>query len=867
MENFEYKVSVIVPVYNCDQYIDSCMNSLLNQTLPINEFEIIFINDGSTDKSREKCEQYEKIYNNVVVVNKENGGVSSARNIGIKIAKGKYLLYLDSDDEITANTLEKVSSYFDSVYDNIDICTYKIVSIKNGVRQPLHFRYKYMNKTGYFDVNEYPYISQSPMNIMVKNGLNIYFDTSLTMGEDQKYISTIISRTGKIGYCNEAEYHYIKRDDGAVATRAYSYYMFEQRMALFKYLLDLAKEGNNLYMQSQILANWSWEITSDCVLPYHYDKEKYKEAIETIKDIVSEIDDELILKHPQIDNFYKHYLLALKNNYNRTLIVSNNNAQILAGDTKLYERNGMEIVINKVNIEDGAFQLLGFIKSPIFNYFPSKPQLYAIINKEVRCDINLFDSIHGCYKSKMKTNNFWGFSFEYSVQNIHELEFYVEIDGNMLNTFFYMMPSSNFNVNKNLKKIIRENIEISLDGNKFYFKKLSPDEVKIQETNKNSNYSREVLNLRTEAIEYRAQKRVWIYVDSYSVKKDNAYYQFQSDFYRNDGIERWYVIDGTEQYIDELFDEEQKKFIIKYGSRLHKMLYIAAEYILCSFSDYRPMIPFKNEEEQVMYRDIAKAKKIYLQHGVCHADLRYTQSAERYKVDKIVVSSQFEKDNFVNNYHYREQDIIPCGMPRYDHIDRTKKPLNRILFAPSWRSYLMERNNPGKREISESRLYNSEYFEKYMKFLTSEELNEILEENDLYLDAKLHQNMRDGLQYFEFTMPRVNLITDDVDVADYKLFITDISSYVFDYAYLDRAILYFMPDKEKFDSGMNHYRKLHIPLEKGFGPVTYEVEEVIDEIKKFIKNDFSFDDIYRNRMESFYLSMENCEESLYSYLK
>lgn len=867
MENFEYKVSVIVPVYNCDQYIDSCMNSLLNQTLPINEFEIIFINDGSTDKSREKCEQYEKIYNNVVVVNKENGGVSSARNIGIKIAKGKYLLYLDSDDEITANTLEKVSSYFDSVYEDIDICTYKIVSIKNGIRQPLHFRYKYFSKTGYFDVNEYPYISQSPMNIMVKNGLNIYFDTSLTMGEDQKYISTIISRTGKIGYCNEAEYHYIKRDDGAVATRAYSYYMFEQRMALFKYLLDLAKEGNNLYMRSQILANWSWEITSDCILPYHYDKEKYEEAIEAIKDIVSEIDDELILNHPQLDMFHKHYLLALKNNCNRTLIVSNNNAQILANNKTLYSRNGMEIVINKVTIEDGTFQLLGFIKSPIFNYFHKMPKLFAIINNEMRYDIKLFDSIHGCYKSKMKTNNFWGFWIEQDVENLNEIELFVELDGNIINTFFYMMPSSNFNVEKKLDKIIRENREIFLDKNKFYISELSVEAVRLQEINRNRNYSREVLNLRKEAIEYRLQKRVWIYVDSYSVKKDNAYYQFQSDFYRNDGIERWYVIDGTEQYIDELFDEEQKKFIIKYGSRLHKMLYIAAEYILCSFSDYRPMIPFKNEEEQVMYRDIAKAKKIYLQHGVCHADLRYTQSAERYKVDKIVVSSQFEKDNFVNNYHYREQDIIPCGMPRYDHIDRTKKPLNRILFAPSWRSYLMGRNNPGKREISESRLYNSEYFEKYMKFLTSEELNEILEENDLYLDAKLHQNMRDALQYFEFTMPRINLITDDVDVADYKLFITDISSYVFDYAYLDRAILYFMPDKEKFDSGMNHYRKLHIPLEKGFGPVTYEVEEVIDEIKKFIKNDFSFDDIYRNRMESFYLPMVNCQENLYNYLK
>lgn len=864
---FEYKVSVIVPVYNCEQYIDSCMNSLLNQTLPLREFEIIFIDDGSKDKSKDKCEQYEAIYDNVVLITKENGGVSSARNTGIKMARGKYLLYLDSDDKITSNTLENVTSYFDSVYDKIDICTYKIVSVKNGVRQPVHFRYKYLNETGCYDVNDYPYISQSHMNIVVKNGLKIYFDTNLTMGEDQKYISTVISLKGKIGYCNEAEYQYISREDGAIATKAYAYTMYEQRMNLYEYLLDLSKIGNSAYMKSEILANWYWEITSDCILPYHYPKEKFDNAILRIRSIVSQIDDDLILKHPQLDNFHKHYFLALKNNTDRTLLVENNKVQLLSGSGKLYERYGMEIIVNKVSIEDGDFQLLGFIKSPIFNYFPNKPQLYAIINKKIRHDIDLFESIHSCYKSKMKTNNFWGFLFECDAHILNEIELFVEIDGVVLNTFFYMMPSSNFNIEKKMKKIIRENIEITLEKNKLYLKVLNLDEIKKKELDRSSNYCREVQNLRNEAIEYREQKRVWIYVDSYSVKKDNAYYQFQFDFYRNDGIERWYVIDGNEQYIDELFDEQQKKCIVKYGCRLHKMLYTAAEYILCSFSDYRPIVPFKNEEEQSMYRDIAKAKKIYLQHGVCHADLRYTQSAERCKVDKIVVSSSFERENFIKNYNYRPQDIIPCGMARYDYIDRTKKPSNRILFAPSWRSYLMGRNNPGKREISETRLVNSEYFKKFINLLTSKVLNTILEENDLYLDAKLHQNMRDALQYFELDMPRINLVEGDVDVADYKLFITDISSYVFDYAYLNRAILYFMPDKEKFDSGMNHYRRLHIPLEKGFGPVVYETEAAIEEIKKYIENNFKVENLYKERMESFFLPLKNCEESLYNYLK
>ena len=99
------KVSVIVPVYNVEKYIEKCANSLINQTL--SDIEIIFVNDGSTDGSIQIIEQYENNFKEKVkCVSKDNGGLSSARNYGIPYATGEYIAFLDSDDYVELDMYE-----------------------------------------------------------------------------------------------------------------------------------------------------------------------------------------------------------------------------------------------------------------------------------------------------------------------------------------------------------------------------------------------------------------------------------------------------------------------------------------------------------------------------------------------------------------------------------------------------------------------------------------------------------------------------------------------------------------------------------------------------------------------------------------
>lgn len=101
-------ISVIVPVYNTKQYLPRCIDSNLNQSFT--DFEILLIDDGSTDESGRICDSYAVKDERILVFHKENGGVSSARNIGLKNAKGEWVCFLDSDDEMLSGGMQVIAN-------------------------------------------------------------------------------------------------------------------------------------------------------------------------------------------------------------------------------------------------------------------------------------------------------------------------------------------------------------------------------------------------------------------------------------------------------------------------------------------------------------------------------------------------------------------------------------------------------------------------------------------------------------------------------------------------------------------------------------------------------------------------------------
>lgn len=125
--------SIIIPVYNCEKYISDCLDSCLEQDLPPNEYEIICIDDGSTDQSPQILDAYEAEHENVKVIHKENGGASTARNAGINAATGKYIWFVDSDDLIQENVLSKLKNIIEK--HNVDAVYLKAYFFENRLTE------------------------------------------------------------------------------------------------------------------------------------------------------------------------------------------------------------------------------------------------------------------------------------------------------------------------------------------------------------------------------------------------------------------------------------------------------------------------------------------------------------------------------------------------------------------------------------------------------------------------------------------------------------------------------------------------------------------------------------------------------------
>ena len=131
----EKMISVIVPVYNVEEYLDNCIKSISSQTYA--NIEILVIDDGSTDDSSLKCDQWAKKDKRIRVIHKLNGGLADARNVGIEMANGEYLLFVDSDDYIERNMCEIMIKAMESSQADIVISGFCWEYVSNTIVQSI----------------------------------------------------------------------------------------------------------------------------------------------------------------------------------------------------------------------------------------------------------------------------------------------------------------------------------------------------------------------------------------------------------------------------------------------------------------------------------------------------------------------------------------------------------------------------------------------------------------------------------------------------------------------------------------------------------------------------------------------------------
>ena len=220
----KYKITVIVPVYNVEKYLDRCVQSVLKQSYT--NWECILVDDGSPDRCPQLCDEYEKKDERIRVVHQVNGGLAVARNTGIRIATGDIITFLDSDDWIEADFFKDIVNYWD---DDLDVCLFDFIEVFGDEKKPVH-QYKQQiidfRDDPYYDKNiirraslaDYSEIKGTTMSsttacgnayrtdFLKKN--NLYFTPGIFAGEDIVFSGSCAFMTNKYKYVAIPEYNY-----------------------------------------------------------------------------------------------------------------------------------------------------------------------------------------------------------------------------------------------------------------------------------------------------------------------------------------------------------------------------------------------------------------------------------------------------------------------------------------------------------------------------------------------------------------------------------------------------------------------------------------------------------------------------------
>ncbi len=865
MINYNFDISIVIPVYNNEKYVDECIGSILKQNFPIDRIQIILLNDGSKDNSLEVIKKYES--DNIIVINKENTGVSDTRNIGMKQALGKYILFLDSDDSLTENACKELFDFFEKHYDEIDLVTYPIIYNINGKFKP-HVRYDTMfeSGSGVYDLNDNYLLIQTTVNIMIKNNFknNMLFDIKQKFSEDERFATEILMQKMKIGFCKKASYIYRRHVGTANDTITKAYYSFESITSYYEYLFEKFKVDGHVpkYIQTLYVNNLSWRIKQDDLIPHHYEKQDYEKALLRICNLVKQLDNEVILALPYMNLFHKVYLLRLKEEKIDVSISDDGVYSIWCKNLEILKSEYITSIIYRFYRKKNKIVLNGILNTVL--YEQTIPQLY--LNKSYNDNtlkeekIDCFISNYSYYNSKMRTNNVYGYSINIDLDKLKEFKMYTKINGIKIPLTFEfnrftssVLYNKKFIVscNKEKFKILKNNFFIHIKNDlKNLFKYLKKDY--------------KIVAYRLLAKMMIKRREIWLYSDKGGLR-DNAYIQFKHDINKKDGIMRYYVYNESYASIKKDF-ENYEQHLLKFKSLKHKIIFLRCDKVLTSFSDLQIYCPFNRGIE--WYTDIKGYELIYLQHGILHANLRNMYSKEYTEISKFVISTDFEEKNLISKYNYEKDDFIKVGMSRLQTQNKNVNPKDKILFAPSWRQYLIGNLVNGKRELKEREFLESKFYRETYDFLHSEKLKVLLKKRNFILDFKLHPIFKEYAKFYGLeNVENIHMDFGETNIEEYKIFITDFSSFQFDFVLLKRPIIYFVPDYIEFKAGLHTYRELDLNYEDAFGNLYMKASDLLDEIENLINNNCEPSKKYKERMDKFFVKIINPCEKIYEKLR
>ena len=872
--------SVIIACYNCQNYLDETIDSLLNQTLPFKDnIQVILVNDGSIDNTEETCQKYLNQYpENIIYIYQENQGQAVARNNGMKYATGDYINFLDSDDKFSKNTFEEVLNFFENNTEvNFASVPMFFFDGEEG-EHPLNYKYE---KTKVVDLNEnwdYPQLHANASFFKSELFPKYQFATNIISSEDALMINKMLIDNPSYGVVKNAKYWYRRRKNNSSTLN--SVYLKKEfyhgrLINYFKELIILSKDKYEKvpeFIQYLIVYDLQWMFRINDVSEI-LEIDEIKQVYVDIKDILSYLDDDIILSLKDDRLNIRNHMLAIKySNINVDLnkvvtcqdihsVYDNEIAYMYSGDKLIDQLDIHKIWLDIIEIRKNILYISGYLMS----FFKDREIQIEVI-KTAGSKKETFIAKRVYYQNTAKiflncsTEDRYNFDAEIPIDSDCSVEIITRFIGKDSNENSCWSLANDFSYYARLSTLSNYSIcdshFLKFRENKFFisnysYLKMIKNEIPIllRILKRREDYYNSALLIRILYIilyPFYKNKRIWLFMDKIESADDNAEHLYKHSIAKEDGIKKYFTVDGNSSDFRRL---KNLKNLLAFDSIKQRLIYLFAEKIISSHPDDEILNPFINKNEK-SYNGLISSDKIFLQHGVTKDNVSSWLHKYEKNLKLIVAVSDDEAKSFLDDgYNYKKEIIQVLGFPRFDNLEKTKTK-RQILIMPSWRKKLLY--------APPQYIMDSEYFKAINSLINNRNLIELAKEYNYEIIFKPHPRVYDYIELFD-TNDHVKIDFESTYQELFKssdLMITDYSSVAFDFAYMEKPLIYYQYGNDyNFDEGYFKYKTM------GFGEVTQTQDELIKHVEDYLKNDCQMKDEYKSRVDNFYKYKDknNCE--------
>ena len=870
-----YLFSVIMSIYNTEQYLVDSIDSIINQSIGFNNIQLILVNDGSTDNSEQICLKYKKKYqNNIIYIKITHGGPSKARNIGLSYAKGTIVNFLDSDDKWDIKAFNYVFLFF-KLYKNIDVIGGRIKYFEASNK--FHFLdYKFF-KTRIVNLDKDYHCIQlhaSSSFFRYKAIIRHIFDENLFYGEDVKFISNILLYKPIFGILREAIYYYRKRSDYSSAIqnsyKTYSYY-FQVLENIHLYLIKKSKELYNKiipFIQFYISYEFLFRISG---LAYKYlDMNSYKKYCNLIKRIIDEIDEKYILEQKILSSDIKLLALTIKNSRDiRYDLTVKNNFLIYSNYLLMNIKNYRNIIVWKIlKIERNKLYLKGeerfFLPREQYFYY-CKIGNKLFYPKYYYSDDLDFKALYGI----INKGRIISFDISLEIKRKIKLYFYIVYNNNIIEIFPKIsqsihLPIANKSYYSTNNYIIKnENNYLLIYKNESNLGRIFENDYQNELKKMNKDYLvkiRQAYIKEKERNSFKSKNQIWLINDRKSQAGDNGEYFFRYLLsVKPKRILFYFIIERNS--IDYIRLEKYGN-IIDLNSTRYLDLFLKADKIITSVSEDWVNNAFGIDGNYL--NDLYHFEYIYLQSDVTNDYFSNNINKIIFNFDMIFTPST-KQYNFLfkTQNDYNINHILLNGLARFDKLKRIKSQNETkkiILIYPTWGRYLKDNTN----------FTNFTYYKFYNNLTNDKNLLNIMKENDYKGILCVNSNVQMKNDIFEINQifKIKELCKNEELFIKSSLFITDYSNFFLDFGYMNKPIIYSQFDYKEYKTNYFHERNFDYKSD-GFGPVCYDLKCIIRNIILIIKNKESLKSKYDKRIKRFfrYSYDQNCKRIYLNIIK